>query len=149
LLKANPHAEDGGVPVNEPRNLVDRYVAVRNEPDADRRRSVVVELWTEDAIHVLEPPQEVREAGEALDVTPIFQARGHRELEARVSRAYEKFVAPGEYSFRSQGAARRLGDVVKFKWEMVSASGDPAGGGLEFVIVDADGRIRLDYQFIE
>jgi hypothetical protein len=32
---------------------------------------------------------------------------------------------------------------------MVSASGDPAGGGLEFVIVDADGRIRLDYQFIE
>jgi hypothetical protein len=73
----------------------------------------------------------------------------HRELEARVSRAYEKFVAPGQDSFTSQGAARRLGDVVKFKWEMVSASGDVAGGGLEFVIVDADGRIRLDYQFIE
>jgi hypothetical protein len=135
--------------VNEPRNLVDRYVAVWNEPDAERRRRAIAELWTEDAVHVLEPPQEVRQAAEALDVTAIFQARGHRELEDRVSRAYEEFVSAGQYSFRSQGEARRLGDVLKITWEMVSASGDVAGAGLEFVILDADGRIRLDYQFIE
>jgi hypothetical protein len=32
---------------------------------------------------------------------------------------------------------------------MVSASGEVAGVGLEFVVLDADGRIRMDYQFIE
>jgi hypothetical protein len=32
---------------------------------------------------------------------------------------------------------------------MVSVSGAMAGIGLEFVILAADGRIRLDYQFIE
>jgi hypothetical protein len=32
---------------------------------------------------------------------------------------------------------------------MVSADGAVAGVGLEFVLLAADGRIRLDYQFIE
>jgi hypothetical protein len=32
---------------------------------------------------------------------------------------------------------------------MVTTSGDVAGVGLEFLLLDADGRIRLDYQFIE
>jgi hypothetical protein len=27
--------------------------------------------------------------------------------------------------------------------------GDPAGSGLEFLVLAADGRIRIDYQFIE
>jgi hypothetical protein len=45
--------------------------------------------------------------------------------------------------------AARVGDAVKFNWEMVSTSGEVAGVGLEFLVLDADGRIRLDYQFIE
>lgn len=117
--------------------------------DAERRRNAVAALWTEDALHILQSPQTVQEAAAALDVTPTFQARGHRELEARVARAYEEFVAPGEFSFRSQDNAARLGDVVKFGCEMVSSSGEVAGVGLEFVILDPDSRIRTDYQFIE
>jgi hypothetical protein len=138
-----------GAAVTDVSDLVDRYVALWNEPDADRRRRAVAELWTEDAVHFLQPPQEVREAAAALDVTAVFQARGHRELDARVGRAYEQFVAPGEYSFRSQGTDARIGDVVKFRWEMVSTGGVVAAVGLEFLVLDADGRIRLDYQFIE
>jgi len=42
-----------------------------------------------------------------------------------------------------------LGDVVKFHWEMVSKGGDVAGVGLQFLLLSADGRIRVDYQFIE
>ncbi|MGH2963373.1 MAG: hypothetical protein ACRDL3_14465 [Solirubrobacterales bacterium] len=107
------------------------------------------ELWSEDGVHVLQPPQEVRDAAAALRVTSTFQARGHDELEARVSRAYEQFVAAGEFSFRPRDNAARLGDVVTFNWEMVSTTGgEVAGVGLEFVVLDADGRIRSDYQFI-
>ena len=40
--------------------------------------------------------------------------------------------------------------MVKFRWEMVSTTdGSVAGIGLEFLVIDADGRIRSDYQFIE
>jgi hypothetical protein len=43
-----------------------------------------------------------------------------------------------------------LGDVVKFNWEMIPAGGgEAAGAGLEILVLDADGRITTDYQFIE
>lgn len=129
--------------------LVDRYIAIWHEADAERRQSAVAALWADEAIHVLQPPEDVREAAAALNVTATFQARGHKELEARVARAYEEFVAPGQFLFRSRGNAARLGDVVKFNWEMVSSDGAVAAVGLEFLVLSADGRIRLDYQFIE
>lgn len=82
-------------------------------------------------------------------MTPSFQSRGHAELEARVKRAYEEFVADAGNSFRARDDGTRLGDVVKFRWEMVTSSGEVAGVGLEFVLLDSDGRILTDYQFIE
>jgi len=129
--------------------LVERYAAVWNEPDAERRRQGVTALWTEDALHLLQPPQAVRQAAAALAVESTFQARGHRELQERVARAYLEFVAPGEYTFRARQDAARLGDVVKFRWEMVARNGEVAAVGLEFVTLAADGRIRTDHQFIE
>jgi hypothetical protein len=135
--------------MDNPNELADRYAAIWNEPDAERRRQAVTELWTEDAVHILQPPQEVQDAAASLDVTATFRARGHGELEARVRRAYEEFVAGGGNSFRPQEDLARLGDVVKFRWEMITSSGDVAGVGLEFVVLDADGRIKTDYQFIK
>ena len=131
------------------RDLVERYVAIWSEPNAEKRRRAVATLWTEDALHLLQPPQSVRDAAAGLAVEAAFQARGHEELEARVARAYEEFIAPGTFSFRSRQDAARLGDVVRFHWEMVSKGGDVAGVGLQFLLLSADGRIRVDYQFIE
>jgi hypothetical protein len=137
-----------GSDMSNTKQLVDRYVAIWNEADADRRRQGVAQLWSEDAVHILEPPQQVREAAANLEVTPTFQARGHRELEARVTRAYEEFVAGEGNSFRPQDSGARLADVVTFRWEMVTDTGEVAAGGLEFVVLGADGRIQTDYQFI-
>jgi hypothetical protein len=133
------------------KNLTDRYVAVWSEPDRERRRVAVRELWSADGVHVLQPPQEMRQAAEGLGFDRlVLEARGHDELEVRVTRAYEEFIAPGAFLFRSRGDAERLHDVVKFRWEMVSrAGGDVAGVGLEILVLDADGRIAGDYQFIE
>jgi hypothetical protein len=58
-------------------------------------------------------------------------------------------VASGEFSFRPRDDASRVGDAIKFGWEMVARSGEVAGLGLEFVALDAEGRTFLDYQFIE
>ena len=55
-----------------------------------------------------------------------------------------------EFAFRARDNAARLGNLVKFNWEMVPVGGGQAAGvGLEVLILDDDGRIRLDYQFIE
>jgi len=129
--------------------LAERYTAVWMEPDDDGRREAIADLWSEDAIHILQPTQEVYEAADERAVNPTWQVRGHDELEARVVSAYEEFVATGQMSFRLREAARRLGDVVTWRWEGVSPDGEVLGVGLEFVILAADGRIATDYQFVE
>jgi hypothetical protein len=39
----------------DPKELVDRHVAVWIEPDADRRRKAIAELWSEDGVQLLQP----------------------------------------------------------------------------------------------
>jgi hypothetical protein len=137
--------------LSDPQTLVDRYVSMWMETDADMRRTRIRELWTENAVHVLEPPREMRQAAAALGfVSPTLEVRGYAALEARVTRAHQEFVAAGRFVFRSRGNVTRLHDVVKFNWEMVPADGGAvAGVGLEVIMVDADDRIMMDYQFIE
>ena len=135
--------------MNDTKDLVERYMTVWNEPDAVRRRQAVRELWSEDAVHLLQPPQAVREAAAGLDVRAVFQVSGHAELEKRVERAYETFVAEGGNSFRPLSGGDRVGDVAKFRWEMVTGGGEVASVGLEFVVLNSDDRIHTDYQFLE
>lgn len=79
-----------------------------------------------------------------------MEARGHRALDLRVTRAYEEFVAPGTFVFHLRGNADRLRDVVKFHWEMTSRDGGEAAAiGLEILFLGPDGRIASDYQFLE
>jgi hypothetical protein len=84
--------------VIDPKELADRYVAVWIEPDAERRRKGITQLRAEDGVHILEPPQEVRETAATLGMTPTLKARGHDALEVRVTRSYQQFIAPGSSS---------------------------------------------------
>ena len=139
------------VGVIDPKSLTDRYVALWNEPDADRRRSMIRELWAPTGQHVLDPPEELRTTANALGfAAPTLELRGHAALEARVARAHDEFVAPGKHFFRSRGNAAVLRNLVKFNWEMVStATGEVAGVGLDVFEVDDRGFITCDYQFVE
>jgi hypothetical protein len=134
-----------------PTELVQRYVALWNEPDPERRRATVRALWTEDGGQILHPPKELREQAAALGFfASVLEARGHAALEQRVAVAYEQFVAPGDAVFLPRGTPVQLGDVLKFEWEYGPRDGSAAtGGGTEFVLLTADGCIRTDYQFID
>jgi hypothetical protein len=78
---------------------------------------------------------------------PPLEVRGFDALEARVTRAYEMFVAAGEHRFEVCGDAHLLlPRVIGLRWSMVSThSGETVGGGLDILAVDDD-RIRADHQ---
>lgn len=67
-----------------------------------------------------------------------------------MTRAYEEFVAPGEYVFRARPNRGRLEEIVLVSWEMIAtASGDTVGGGTDVLLLDVDERILVDYQLID
>jgi hypothetical protein len=131
--------------------LADRYLALWNQADPERRRELIRELWTEDGSQILQPPQEIRQiaASPGIGLAATLEARGHAELEARAATSYEHWVRSERLSFRGRDDVDRLNDVVKFRWDAVSPDGEVAAVGLVFLVLGADGRIRHDYVFIE
>jgi hypothetical protein len=137
--------------IDEAVHLADRYLAVWNEADPERRRGMIAELWSEDGLQILQPPQEMREiaASAGLGMAATLEARGHAELEARAATSYEHWVGSAKFSFRRRDDVYRLHEVVKFRWDAVSPDGDVAAVGLVFLVLGTDGRIGRDYVFIE
>ena len=130
--------------------LAEKYLALWNEPDGDRRRRMIAELWTQDGRHILQPPQDIREiaARPGIALTAILEARGYDEIEARAASAYAHWVGSEGLSFRARDDAERLGDVAKFHWEAVAKDGEVVAVGLIFLTLAADGRIERDYTFV-
>ena len=117
---------------NEITQLVDRYIAIWHEPDAEQRRRSVAQLWAEDGVQFLQSRE----------------VRGHKALEERVEASHEKFVKTGGFLFRRSDDAQGHHNALKFDWEMVPASGgDVVAAGTIFLLLSDDGRIRFDYQF--
>jgi hypothetical protein len=135
----------------EAKQLADRYMALWNEPDPDRRGRMIAELWTEDGSQILQPPQEMREiaASPGIGLAATLEARGRTELEARATTSFEHWVGSEGLSFRGRDDADRLGDVVKFHWEAVTKDGETAAVGLNVLVLAADGRIERNYTFVD
>jgi len=114
--------------------LLKRYVAVWNEPDATVRRSEVADLWAPDGLHYTQ--------------TRRFQ--GTDELVARVTEAYDQFVGGQGLRFRSAGAPVGHHDGLTFFWVMSPGDDDAVlAVGFDVVLLGPDGRIVADYQFNE
>ena len=114
--------------------FVEKYLGIWNEPNAERRRSLVRELWTEDARHLAR----------------TLEAIGHDGIESRVATAHEKWVKEKGCLFRLRDGVDGHHGTVKLRWEMVAAAGGPPISiGFDFLVLAEDGRIRTGYQFIE
>ncbi len=131
-----------------------QWFALWTEADPQARTRQVADLWATNGAQVLvDPPQAMREAvtGLAFPV-PRLEMRGHDEIDRRVTRAYELFIAPGEYTFKAtdDGHAVLLAPaLVGLAWDMVSiADGTVAGSGYDVLVLDDNGRIVLDHQHI-
>lgn len=114
-------------------DLAERYVAVWNEADPERRRRQIAALWTPEGQHYV----------------GAREVRGYHALEKRIADSHAKSVRDNGHRFRAARDARRLRDVVTFHWEMVSAETESVlARGLEFLIVSDDGQVLADYQFV-
>ena len=112
--------------------LVDRYIAVWHEPDAELRRTRIAELWV----------------GDGVQFTRSLEIRGYKALEERVEAAHEEFVQTGGFVFRRSSDVEGHHNALKFHWEMVPAGGgEAAATGTIFLLLGDDGRICYDYQF--
>ncbi len=118
------HAED----------LAQRYIHIWNETDPAGRRAQIAGLWIENGTHYVR----------------TREVRGHAELETRVSTSHQTNVAERHYRFELAGGVEQLRDMVKFNWRMVPDGGGAiAATGLIVLLLADDGRIRIDYQFID
>jgi hypothetical protein len=113
--------------------LADKYVAVWNERDPERRRQQIAALWVPDGQHYVD----------------VREARGYDALEQRIVGSYNKNVRDGSHRFRVAKDARSLRDIVTLDWEMLLAAEERVvARGFAVLSVDGEGRILVDYQFV-
>jgi hypothetical protein len=134
-----PASKPQRIPTEEPvmshaEDLARRYVHIWNEADPAARRAQVKALWIEDGTHYVR----------------TREVHGHADLEVRVATSHQTNVAERHYWFEVDSGVEQLRDMVKFNWRMVGKDGGAiAATGLIVALLADDGRIRIDYQFID
>lgn len=102
---------------------VDTYVATWNEPDMDKRYSLIAKAWAEDGRYV----------AESSDVT------GHSAISDNVVRIQEKY--PNRIFFRTSDIFTHK-DRARFTWAMLDPAGSATIGGVDYALFGEDGRLR-------
>jgi hypothetical protein len=133
-LPLNPHRRRKQTIMSNAKDIAQRYIHIWNETDPAARRAQVAALWIEDGTHYVR----------------LREVRGHADLETRVSTSHQTNVTERNYKFELAGGLEQLRDMVKFNWRMVpNGSGAVAATGLIVLLLADDGRVRIDYQFID
>jgi hypothetical protein len=111
-------------------DVADRYLAVWSEADPELRRRAVADLWAEDGVEFVESTQ----------------FRGHEELDARITEAYDAFVGSGRFIVGSANDVFGHHDAVTFTVQLATEDGEVAWAARVFLLLDENARIRADYQ---
>jgi hypothetical protein len=110
--------------------LIDRYIAMWNETDAERRRALIARTWVDDACYV----------------DPVLQGEGQAGIDAMVRGVHERF--PG-HRFRRTSDPDAHHDRVRFTWELAPEGGPAVVSGTDFAVVAADKRLQTVTGFFD
>jgi hypothetical protein len=116
--------------MTEVTTVVESYIAMWNETDPQRRRSIIEQTWTDDASYV----------------DPNAEVAGADGLDALVAAVQEQF--PGHRFVLAAGPDAHH-DRVRFTWQLVGESGDAIATGLDVGVIADDGRLRAVTGFLE
>ena len=129
--------------MNNTRELVDRHPAIWNEPDADRRRKAFRELWSENAVHILQPPKRFSAAMTSARTAALTATLGLA--------AASWVVAVRQMHGMDMGVATRLGSFAFFValWvSMMAAMMLPGAAAAASRRARASGRVRAVPLFV-
>lgn len=112
------------------RELIDRYLAIWNETDGERRKALIARTWTEDATYA----------------DPVMRGAGHAGIDAMIAGAQAQF--PG-HEFRALGEPDAYGDRVRFRWTLGPKGGTTIVDGTDFAVLSADGRFAAVSGFLD
>ncbi len=110
--------------------LVNNYIAMWNEPDAERRRELVADTVTADADYV----------------DPVMEGAGVDGIATMIGAAQSQF--PG-HRFTLVAGPEAHHDRVRFTWSLAADGAAPAAIGVDFVNLADDGRMRSITGFLE
>jgi hypothetical protein len=107
------------LPIN---TVVDGYFAMWNEADPSRRRDLIAATWSLDADYS----------------DPLFTASGADGLDTLVVGVHQQY--PG-YRFRLTGAIEEHHNRARWGWELAAPDGALVARGVDFAVLDTDGRL--------
>jgi hypothetical protein len=110
-------------------DLIDRYIAVWNEADAERRRDLIARTWTEDATYI----------------DPLMRGEGRSGIDDMIRGVQAQF--PG-LLFRRTSEVDAHNDRVRFSWELGPEGGSALAGGVDFGVVVGD-RLQTITGFLD
>jgi SnoaL-like domain len=110
-------------------DLIDRYIAVWNETDAERRRDLIARTWTEDSTYI----------------DPLMRGEGRGGIDAMTHAVQAQF--PG-LLFRRTSDVDAYNDRVRFSWELGPEGGPALAGGVDFGVVVGD-RLQTITGFLD
>jgi hypothetical protein len=96
--------------------LIERYIALWNEADAERRRELIARTFTENARYR----------------DPLMAGEGHAEIDRLVQGVQAQF--PG-HTLRLAGGVDGFGDRVRCRWELVPEHGPAVVKATDFGVV--------------
>lgn len=111
-------------------DLIDRYIDMWNETDAERRRALIARTWTESASYV----------------DPAVEGDGRAGIDAMVKAVQERF--PG-HRFRRTSDVDGHHDRARFTWELAPEGGAAIVTGTDFAVVAANDRLQAVTGFFD
>ena len=103
--------------------LFDDYIAIWNETDPARRRSMIDRVWAADATYR----------------DPVLNGAGRDAIDAMIAGFQAAY--PG-HTFARQGEAICEGDAYRFEWILKNPEGETQIVGVDVAEIDASGQLR-------
>jgi hypothetical protein len=116
-------------PMIDAASIATRYIALWNETDPDRRKTLMADLWAE--------------AGTYRD--PLMEGDGHDQINALIAGAQGQF--PG-FRFALVGQPDGYGDQVRFSWQLGPDGSDGPIKGTDFATLE-NGRLKSVVGFLD
>jgi hypothetical protein len=115
--------------MSNPTEIANRYIALWNETDAGKRRTLIAKAWTEDATYV----------------DPLMKGDGHAGIDAMIAGVQQRFAG---HSFALRGTPEGHNDRIRFSWSLANG-GAPVAHGTDFALVTGDGKLKAVTGFLD